>query len=207
MIAEMSKRRFYLRLASNYKSDKDLVSARIYGTCEWFFADRRFVEWRDSNVSRLLWVSAGPGCGKSVLAKALIDERRVCANILASTVCYFFFKDGQNQRTRGADALSALLHQLFENTNLITHALPSYTRYGEKLRNEFSELWDILIRAADDPNAGEIICVLDALDECEENARNRLIEKLVQFCSHRKTSQNLSLRLKFLVTSHPYDTL
>jgi len=43
----------------------------------------------DSKHSRLLWVSAGPGCGKSVLSRSLIDERRVCTNAMASTVCYF----------------------------------------------------------------------------------------------------------------------
>jgi hypothetical protein len=53
-----------------------------------------FLEWRDSKHSRLLWVSAGPGCGKSVLSRSLIDERRVCTNAMASTVCLFFFKDG-----------------------------------------------------------------------------------------------------------------
>ncbi|KAL9133666.1 MAG: hypothetical protein Q9175_005155 [Cornicularia normoerica] len=194
-------------LASDYKSDKDFVSTRIPGTCEWFFEDDRFLEWRDSNISRLLWVSAGPGCGKSVLARALIDERRVCTNTMTSTVCYFFFKDGQEQRTRGANALSALLHQLFENTTLITHALSSYRSYGEKLRDAFSELWGILIKSAEDSEAGEIICVLDALDECEENARNQLIKQLVHFFSQEESCQNPSLKLKFLVTSRPYDDL
>ena len=194
-------------LASDYKSDKGLVSTRVPGTCEWFFEDDRFLEWRDSNFSRLLWVSAGPGCGKSVLARALIDERRVCTNTMASTVCYFFFKDGQEQRTRGANALGALLHQLFENTTLITHALSSYRSYGKKLRDAFSELWEILVKSAEDSEAGEIICVLDALDECEKNARNQLIEKLVHFFSQGESCQNPSLKLKFLVTSRPYDDL
>ena len=194
-------------LASDYKSDKDLVSTRVPRTCEWFFEDDRFLEWRDSNFSRLLWVSAGPGCGKSVLARALIDERRVCTNTMASTVCYFFFKDGQEHRTRGANALGALLHQLFENSTLITHALSSYRSYGKKLRDTFSELWEILVKSAEDSEAGEIICVLDALDECEKNARNQLIEKLVHFFSQGESCQNPSLKLKFLVTSRPYDDL
>ena len=87
--------------------------------------------------SRLLWVSADPGCGKSVLSRALVDERRVYKNPMGSTVCYFF-KDGQEQRTHGTDALSAVLHQLFENTALITYALPSYRNYKKKLRDAFN---------------------------------------------------------------------
>ena len=137
----------------------------------------------------------------------MIDERKVCTNRAPSTVCYFFFKDGQEQRTRGDNALSALLHQLFENTTLIAHAIPNFSRYGEKLREEFTELWEILVKTAADPEAGDIICVLDALDECEEKARNQLIDELVQFFSLEKSCQNPSLNFKFLVTSRPYDDL
>ena len=194
-------------LSSDYESDKDLVSTRVNGTCEWFFEDERFLTWRDTDSSRLLWVSAGPGCGKSVLSRALIDERKVCTDTKASKVCYFFFKDGQEHRTRGADALCALLHQLFENTTLIKYGIPSYKNHGEGLCGRFSELWKILIEAAEDPEAGEIICILDALDECEEAARKPFMEKLVHFFSKEPRCQNPSLRLKFLITSRPYDNL
>ena len=190
---------------SDYKRDKNVNSARVAGTCEWFFEDERFLKWRDSKSSELLWVSAGPGCGKSVLARALIDERRVCTNVMASTVCYFFFKDGQQKRMDGASALCAILHQLFRNTtNLITHGLRSHKSYGDNLRNKFSELWDILIKAAEDPEAGEIVCVLDALDECEHNEREELIRELVSFFSRIETHRNPPFPLKFFVTSRHY---
>ena len=194
-------------LASDYKSDKDSVSARVPGTCEWFFEDNRFLEWRDSKHSRLLWVSAGPGCGKSVLSRSLIDERRVCTSAMTSTVCYFFFKDGQEQRMRGANALSAMLHQLFKNTALVEHALPSAKSYGKKLRDAFGELWGILIKCGQDSEAGEIICIIDALDECEKDSRSQLLEKLVSFFSHIEAHKGSSYKLKFLVTSRPYDDL
>lgn len=37
---------------------------------------------------------------------------------------------------------------------------------------------DILTRAAADPEAGDIVCVLDALDECEEESRFLIIDAL-----------------------------
>lgn len=92
-IYEDQKERDLLRdLASDYEDYKDFNPPRVRGTCEWFFMDDRFRKWRDSNTSNLLWVSAGPGCGKSVLSRALIDERRLSTNITISTVCYFFFQ-------------------------------------------------------------------------------------------------------------------
>lgn len=194
-------------LWSEYKGDKDSNPARVVGTCEWFLEDERFLDWRDSKSSKLLWVSAGPGCGKSVLSRALVDERRVCTNAMASTVCYFFFKDGQEKRMHGANALCAILHQIFQSkTNLIAHGLPSQKNCGDNLRNSFSELWDILIKATEEPEAGEIVCILDALDECKKNEREQLITKLIDFFSGIKIHQNRSFPLKFLVTSrHYYD--
>lgn len=76
-----------------------------------------------------------------MLSRSLIDERRVCTSAMFSTVCYFFFKDGQEQRMRGANALSAMLQQLFENIALVSYALPGAKSYGKKLRDAFSELW------------------------------------------------------------------
>lgn len=82
------------------------------------------------------------------------------------------------------DALCAILHQLFTHDpacGLIEHALPSHKNYGKDLAQSFSELWRILVGCADSPNAGEIICVLDALDECNAYGRRQLIDKLKEF--------------------------
>ena len=194
-------------LASDYKTEKDFVPLRINGTCEWFFGDKRYTDWRDSNASSLLWVSAGPGCGKSVLARALIDERRLSKTTMTSSVCYFFFKEGQESRAYGANALSAMLHQLFFNSNLIHHGLSCFKQYGPKLSSMSSVMWEVLINACKDPDAGEIVCVIDALDECGETSRQQFMDNLIQFFSSREFGGSDSSCVKFLVTSRPYDDL
>ena len=205
--AEQDKREANLltSLASDYESDKDIVAARVDGTCEWFFQDDKFHSWRDNECSSLLWISAGPGCGKSVLAKTLIDEcRLLSASALHITTCYFFFKDGEEQRTKATNALSAILHQLFDhNPQLIGNALPSSKSFGDKLSNTFSELWKVLIKTAEDESAGHVICVLDALDECEAQSIQMVIDKIIDYYGHR-SQHNSSAVLKFLVTSRPY---
>lgn len=201
------KRGLLESLASDYKSDKNSIPVKVPDTCKWFIEDERFLNWRSHKRLSVLWVSAGPGCGKSVLSRALIDEERVSNNVMTSSVCYFFFKDGQERRTRGTHALSAILHQLFKNTNLISHALPSYQENGKTLRDNISELWDVLLKSAKDPEAGQIICILDALDECEEKTRNILINNLIGFASQKGLHEQSSFSLKFLVTSRPYDNI
>jgi ankyrin repeat protein len=49
--------------------------------------------------------------------------------------------------------------------------------------------------------AGEIVCILDALDECDSVGRNILIDSLVGYYSSRRNPRS---KLKFLVTSRPY---
>ena len=193
-----------------YEDDKNLNRKRVDGTCEWVFTDERFRKWRDRKTSNFLWVSAGPGCGKSVLSRSLIDEGRLSTSVIASTVCYFFFKDGESGREHSANALSAILHQLLTrhpNPGLmIEHALSIHKVFGPNLTKNFTELWKLLIKCAETPGAGEIICLVDALDECKD-ATERLIDKLVEFYSQNKSSGSSSLRLKFLITSRPYHNL
>lgn len=197
-------------LASNYEDYKNFNPQRVDGTCEWFFQDNMFQKWRDSTTSSLLWVTADPGCGKSVLSRCLIDEGRLSASAATSTICYFFFKDGEEGRTSSHAALSAILHQLFRQDwtgNLIKTAVPSHDSYGKALTSNFSELWGILTNCAKSANSGEIVCILDALDECT-NGGEMIIDSLGRFYSRAGKATSASFpRLKFLVTSRPYDNL
>ncbi|KAF6828449.1 nacht and ankyrin domain protein [Colletotrichum musicola] len=188
-------------LAAEHERYKDFNPEKVEGTCEWFFKDHRFLEWLNC-PSGILWVSAGPGCGKSVLAKALIDEQRLSKPPEKTTICYFF-KAGEERRTSSSDALSTILHQLFDakrGSELIQHAEGSFTCYGKQLRDNFHQLWDILTSCAKNPDAGEIVCVLDALDECDEPGRKEILMKL-------RTFDKAQSRLKFLITGRPYDHL
>ncbi|KAL9023532.1 MAG: hypothetical protein Q9196_007145, partial [Gyalolechia fulgens] len=187
---------------SDYESLKNLNPDRLDGTCEWVFKHPSYREWYHNEYDDLLWISADPGCGKSVLAKSLID--RDLSESQAHRVCYFFFKDNADQDSLTL-ALCALIHQLLtDQPGLIQHAIPSWERAGQNVPREADELWRILLSASRDEKAGRTICVLDALDECRDNDRNRLITMLADFSRNRSTDP-LRGRVKFLVTSRPYE--
>jgi ankyrin repeat protein len=187
---------------SEYEQFKDRNPSWLRGTCQWILQHEHFQKWRDSSSSNLLWVSADPGCGKSVLTKSLIDEDFRSTESL--TTCYFFFKEDNDEQRDISTALSALLHQLFsQKPILIGHAVSDYAANGDELLQSFPQLWNILISAAADPAAGQIVIILDALDECLESGRNQIIDALNTFYGHSTSDSNLSL-LKFLVTSRPY---
>ena len=168
----------------------------------WVLENPKYLSWCQAENASLLWVSADPGCGKLVLAKALVDEKHLIPRSETTSICYFFFKDDDPARQTGANALSTILHQLFvQRPALLQYAIKDFRNNGGQLCNMFSTLWEILINAATDPNAGEIVCVLDALDETRESAREELLSYLSEFYAYRDET---TAKLYFLVTSRPY---
>lgn len=115
----------------------------------------------------MLLVSADPGCGKSVLAKYLIDHELPTTE--TRTTCYFFFKDDFADQRSATSALSCIPHQIFDQNQILltSKIVERFETYGESLTCSFVELWDVLISASRDKNASEIICIPDAFDECE----------------------------------------
>ncbi|KAJ6118823.1 hypothetical protein N7471_013443 [Penicillium samsonianum] len=187
----------------NYAEQKNINPKRAEGTCRWAFQSPECIRWRESNCNDLLWVSADPGCGKSVLARSIIDDYSESSHPTVR-ICYFFFKDNDDQNNL-ATALCSVLHQLFsQQSDLLTHAIPTWEKNGGALRQEVDELWRILMAATSADISRKTICIFDALDECRETDQRRLIEKLQAF--HRQPSSSTEETcLKFLVTSRPYD--
>jgi hypothetical protein len=156
-----------------------------------------------------LWVSADPGCGKSVLSRFLVEEE-LCSvksqESLHATVCFFILKDDNDEQKSASAALCALLHQILsQRKSLVRHAMLAFEANGKKLREMFHTLWNILIAAAADSDCGNVVCIIDALDECEELSRSPLLESLVRLFS-KSTDTEMSF-LKAIVTSRPYPVI
>ena len=193
-----------------YAERKNRNIERLEGTCEWFTKHHLFNHWRNTEGSSLLWVSADPGCGKSVLTRYLVDVilpsskdgSEKGTESPARTVCYFFFKDEFTDQKSSANALCSILRQLLQqNSNLVrTEILDQFASEGSKYTESFQSLWDNFLTASLDPAAGEVICVLDALDECQIQDCRQLIEAICNLYDNGGPRG----KLKFLVTSRPY---
>ncbi|PYH64102.1 sex-determining protein fem-1 [Aspergillus vadensis CBS 113365] len=184
-----------------YEDRKNRNDRRVPGTCEWFTTHPKFTNWQqcpNHDLAGLLWVSADPGCGKSVLTRYLVDE--VLVGNEQQTVCYFFFKDDFPDQRNAVSALSAILYQIFlaQPQLLSDEDVNRVHNHGEELLQSFHTLWKILMSVSAQATAGEIICVLDALDECRD--RDELIEAVSMFYQGLYKDR----KLKFLMTSRPY---
>ena len=185
---------------SKYRDQKDRNPVRIPGTCEWLVTHPIFQAWKEIQRSQMLWVSANPGCGKSVLAKYLADS--VLTSHPGRTVGYFFFKDDFEDQRSIAKAICCILHRLFyHNRGLLTERIIEQFEMNERIVDSFSDLWDVLISAAKQKDAGEIICLLDAFDECEQDGWSQLTEALQRLYTDETRHE---FNLKFLITSRLY---
>ncbi|KAK1759647.1 ankyrin repeat domain-containing protein 50 [Echria macrotheca] len=181
---------------SPYLDRKNRNPDRVSGTCEWFTNHDLFRQWRDSNSSSMLWVSADPGCGKSVLAKYLVES--VLPTTRSRTTCYFFFKDDFSDQRSTKSALCSILHQLFMQREILfsDEIVKRFEAHKLHLTHSSDELWEVLILASQEQGAGEIVCIIDAFDECED--QDIFSRALCRFYGTRN-----NFNLKFLVTSRP----
>jgi len=195
---------------SDYESHKRRNPDRVAGTLEWFLHHAKYQHWRQEQKSSLLWVSADPGCGKSVLASFLVDELNSpqSQEELSGTVCYFFFKDDDEKQSNATFALSALLHQLFKTKTpcMKKHAMEEFRSKGEKFTEGLDTLWNIFTAATTDPDCGNVICIIDGLDECESSTQEKLIKYLVRMFTPAEGIEcnTNKVFLKVIVTSRPY---
>ncbi|KAL6803573.1 hypothetical protein J3E68DRAFT_434071 [Trichoderma sp. SZMC 28012] len=164
---------------STYEQYKNINPNRIEGTCRWVLENSHYRQWLQSSHNDLLWISADPGCGKSVLAKSLVDGDLDTSDSVS--LCYFFFKDNDDQNSL-TTALCAILHQLFGmQPDLLRHALLDWAKNGKNIQQEADTLWRIFKAAVSDDEFSNTICVIDALDECQPSDQAKLITMLANF--------------------------
>ncbi|PWY66382.1 hypothetical protein BO94DRAFT_613834, partial [Aspergillus sclerotioniger CBS 115572] len=198
----------------SYESYRTRVRERIAGTCEWFLSHPSYNSWLDQPNDSLI-LSADAGCGKSILAKHLVDSK-LDGRHPDAIICYFFF-DQQSQNT-ARQALCALIHQLASRKfDLIKHTMSDYKASKEKLVNIDSVLWGILSRMVMDTSIGQVILILDALDECDQYESTRFINQLrelylawenkvvkkVTFLATTRPSSGTISELQSLITTYP----
>ncbi|KAI1817440.1 hypothetical protein GGS20DRAFT_9185 [Poronia punctata] len=182
----------------DYTWYKDRVEQRLADTGLWLLTHRNYKSWLKQESGPLL-VSADPGCGKSVLARYLVDSHFGYQIPTSTVVLYFFFKEGDQNTVMLA--FCALIHQLLcQRPHLMRHAIDRYKRLGAKLPDDITELWNILVDAINDPESGTIVIVLDALDECKQDEQN--MQTLSRYL--RQHFQKGATSLKILLTSRPY---
>ncbi|KAI0451983.1 hypothetical protein F5B21DRAFT_516384 [Xylaria acuta] len=180
-----------LFLTDPYVDRESLVRTkgkRTAGTCEWIRDNGTYQSWLKGGA-QLLWISGGPGKGTTVLSIFLTEE----------------LERLYDKRNNAVAILRGLVHQLpTKCPNLATHVLPSFKKPEEAKYTLLSvhALWAILRKLLQDPNLGTDFCVLDVLDECDNESSRLLVTKLIDLFSSR-TSDQTDTGFKLAIVSRP----
>ncbi|KAH8805024.1 hypothetical protein F5884DRAFT_884973 [Xylogone sp. PMI_703] len=164
---------------------------RSPGTCEWIKANEHYMSWLESDFA-LLWISGGLGKGKTMLSIFIAEEieRNISGQLAIDQqpVLLQYFCDKKDQEEVSTEiVLRGLMGQLLEQR----------PELGIKYQNEsltdlsFTMLWRCFEKMLSDTLAAGVYCILDGLDECNEDSLEQLLKSLNGFI--RRESQERSL--------------
>ena len=180
---------------------------RVPGTCQWIRTNPIYERWLASR-SQLLWLSGGPGKGKTMFAIFLTQELEQIASQSTDVVVTYFFCGSSYRRNTTVDVIRGIIFRLlFLRPSLYQFIRPYYeTQKGTLFADSSLEpLWNIFEKMIRDTGLETIYCILDGLDECELSSLKILLEKLVSiFPRSSADSQRQETCLKLLCISREY---
>jgi len=156
----------------------DIISRRQEGTGQWFLDSSEFKRWLQGS-DKTLFCPGIPGAGKTMMAAIAIDH--LCRTTLCDDIgVAYLFSNYKAQIDQSVPSLlAALLKQLVQSrpdtAAAVTHM---YDHSKRKSRPSLDEIFGALQSVCS--NYTTVYIVVDALDECADGARGRLIDKLCE---------------------------
>ncbi|KAM5464207.1 hypothetical protein MauCBS54593_007026 [Microsporum audouinii] len=183
-----------------------LKGRRVDGTCEWLLRHPRYQEWLESTDQPLLWLSGGPGKGKTMLAIYLTEQLQSVMHSTDSVLLYYFCSSRDKQRNTAVTLLRGVLHQWLSNYPYLAHYIQNYFDGPETTKYTISSfvcLWKLFLILLHQIGHCEVVCVLDGLDECEEESLRQLLDVLRDYISGPEDKPKALLKVILLSRPQP----
>ncbi|KIL90704.1 hypothetical protein FAVG1_06440 [Fusarium avenaceum] len=151
---------------------------RTRGTFEWIPNTSQYRDW-EANQNGLLWISGPPGKGKTMISIFL--SKRLETNNQDGTVIWFFCDNKTASRNSAVNVVRGLMTQLImKHPRVLSFLLPTWKVQQDKTfhANSFETLWRIFLSMLAALKNEKVYCVLDALDECDDESLSSLLFKI-----------------------------
>lgn len=123
----------------------------------------------------------------------------------SKTIAYFFCDSSSDVNRTAISVLRGLLYQLIkQHPTLMRHLLPTYIVRKDKLFGSFDALWVVLLDIAKNSDHMEFYYIIDALDECDPDSQEVLLEQIHQTFGNPNSKGSAPSNMHVLITSRPY---
>lgn len=178
---------------------------RVDGTCLWIKDNKLYRSWLESHL-QLLWISGGPGKGKTMLSIFLGEELKRTAEHSGALVLQYFCDNNDEKRNTAVAIIRGLIFQLLQlRPKLADYILPTFKTRGASLFESSSlpSLWTIFEKMTCASGIGTTYCVLDGLDECDAVSSEALLKNFRDLFSKESSSSGCQLKLVIVSRDFP----
>ena len=212
---------------NQYTPRIDSIDKECFGTCDWIFSKTEYRKWNDLRKNSIIFIQGGPGYGKSVLARFLVQRlkngdgaqgERLSSNAAEQNrrpiVAHSFCRGTEStdaDRSPTAILQNVMFQILTEEPDTCRKAISDlYNRFNQSRSLDF--YWD-LFKAIKSTLTRNLYCIIDGLDKCikaSKNSRQSTVDErmegfLKKLCETADESSSLERPVctKILVTTRP----
>ena len=185
---------------------RSISNKRVPGTGDWIRQEPLFKSWLERDW-QILWISGGPGAGKSYLTTNIIQlllqtYPQGVQDSSRTSVAYYFCKDYDPDLRSINKALRTLAYQLCQNDPMFARHVAGIVSFPEDLGSTQS-IWQRLFVDffRSDKSHSMAYLLFDGVDEALEPERAELLELLKDFQDH--DNDQGKLRLQVLLLGRP----
>ena len=168
-------------------------------TTDWLMNHKDYVSWNGNPASNYLWLKGKPGCGKSVLVNAVINDQLAnCNTDQEAHQVLFFYCDGTDaERQAQIDSHEKILRSLVKqlcgsSSNLLPDSLLAiYENQHHRRSLTGDQCLDLLLSLSD--SSVDLVIIVDGVDECTPVVQRNLVRSLHFLASHRGRKLRLLL--------------
>ncbi|KAI9778406.1 MAG: hypothetical protein M1816_004104 [Peltula sp. TS41687] len=181
-----------------------LKGRRVDGTCEWLTQHPHYQGWLADANHPLLWISGGPGKGKTMLAIYITEVLQPVVDAADNVLLYYFCSNRDKNRNTALTIMRGILHQWIDLHPPLAKDIKNSFEGTETTKytiSSFVSLWRVFLTLLQQSTSSQVVCVLDGLDECEKESLRQLLDAVGNYLS--KSGEKARPRLKLIILSRP----
>ncbi|KAL2861005.1 uncharacterized protein BJX67DRAFT_367453 [Aspergillus lucknowensis] len=192
------------KLSRQSEYNASLREIRADKACEFLLLNTMFINWYRASGPQQLAIVGEMGSGKTMAMAFLVDElsRRKEHQLPVPKICYYYCRD--DETGKAVYIYSALLLSLLQQLQGLLKPFVDWYKEAQasgisdpaKDVRKLEEFLQRLLQSTD----RQVLFLIDGLDECDTDSRNRLLEFLKSLSQKR-------FRVKSILSSRPQEEI